>query len=68
MSLENQDNQNDDDNNIKNKIDKISNHQQKYVDMFQDNINSQIRKVFSSYFLKNGGNGFPDGLSDYKTT
>jgi hypothetical protein len=35
MSLENQDNQNDDDdNNIKNKIDTISNHQQKYVDMF----------------------------------
>lgn len=66
MSLENQDNQNDD-NNIKNKIDTISNHQQKYVDMFQDNINSQIRKVFSSYFLKNGWNGFPDGLSDYKT-
>ena len=65
MSFENQDNQNNDDNNIKNKITTKEEHYTKYNSMFDKTYESQIRKVFSSYSLPDsGGNGFPDGKSD----
>ena len=65
MSFENQDNQNNDTNNIRYKIETTEKHYKKYNSMFDKTYESQIRKVFSSYSLpESGGNGFPDGLSD----
>ena len=65
LSFENQEMQNNDGNNIKYQINNIKEHYDKYTLLFGDTYKSQIRKVFSSYSLpENGGNGFPDGLSD----
>ena len=66
MFLENYNNQNNDDNNIRNKIVTKDSHRKQYCDMFNDNsINSKIRIIFSSYSLdSSGGTGFPDGFSD----
>ena len=72
MSMENQDNQNNDNENIKYKISTKEEHINKHRKMFGDtSINSKIRKIFSSYSLpenkfnnKYKAIGFPDGKSD----
>ena len=65
LSFENQDMQYNDENNIRYQISDMKTHYDRYSSMFGEKYKSQIRKVFSSYSLpENGGNGFPDGLSD----
>ena len=69
MSLENQNIQKSDTNNIYFRDHNKDDHISLYTTMFNErDIGNKIRIVFSSYSLINNANGFPDGYSDCNNT